>query len=194
MSHGDLLFIEASHCIKVYQLDGKFVCQIGNNGVGELQFNNPWGLATDESTGDIYICDRANDYIQIISETFQYKFQFGKGFLRYPLDVKLYRDNIFILDKSNPCLHIYNKDLVLQKSVVSRGKGQQVVSSFSFFIDRFGNILISDYHTHSILILSSEFVFIHKISVSNNPTGITMDNKDRIVVVCRSKKNCLQIF
>ena len=98
------------------------------------------------------------------------------------------------LDKSNPCLHIYNKDLVLQKNVVSRGEGQQVVSSYSFFIDRFGNILISDFNSHSILILSSEFVFIHKISVSNNPIGITMDNKDRIVVVSRAVKNCLQIF
>ena len=69
-------FIEGSHCIKVYQLDGKFVCQIGNNGGGELQFNfYPWGLATNESTGDIYICDTRNDRIQIISEHFLYKSQ-----------------------------------------------------------------------------------------------------------------------
>ena len=189
-----VLVSQGSHCIKVYQLDRKFVCQIGKRGRGELQFNNPWGLATNESTGDIYICDTRNNRIQIISEHFQYKSQFGKDTFDSPLDVKLYRDHIFILDKSNPCLHMYNKDLVLQKSVVSRGVGQQVVSSYSFFIDRFGNILISDYNSHSILILSSEFVFIHKISVSNNPTGITMDNKDRIVVVCDADKKCLQIF
>ena len=189
------VFIEASHCIKVYQFDGKFVCQIGKRGGGELQFNSPWGLATNESTGDIYICDRDNNRVQIISEHFQYKSQFGKDTLHSPLDVKLYRDNIFILDQSNPCLHIYNKDLVLQKSVVSSGGGrQQVVLSLSFFIDRFGNILISDYNSDSILILSSEFVYIHKISLSNSPMGITMDNKDRIVVVSRAVKNSLQIF
>ena len=83
---------------------------------------------------------------------------------------------------------------MLQKSVVSRGEGQQVISPCSFFIDRLGNILISDHDSDSILILNSEFVFIHKISVSKHPTGITMDDMDRIIVVSQAGKNCLQIF
>ena len=54
---------QSSHCIKVYQFDGTFVCQIGNYGNVELQFNIPRGLATNESTGDIYVCDRDNNRI-----------------------------------------------------------------------------------------------------------------------------------
>ena len=183
-----------SHCIKVYQLDGTFVCKIGNYGNGELQFNTPAGLATNESTGDIYVCDNVNHRIQIISENFEYKSLFGKGIFHFPTDVKLYKDNIFILDQSNPCLHIYNNDLVLQKRVVRIGVGQQVISAYSFFIDRLGNILISDWMSHSIIILNSEFVLIHSISVSKHPHAITMDNMDRIIVVCDAGKNCLQIF
>ena len=71
--------------------------------------------------GDIYVCDYRNNRIQIVSENFEYKSEFGKDIFHYPHDVKLYKDNIFILDESNPCLHIFNKDLVLQKSVVTRG-------------------------------------------------------------------------
>ena len=41
---GNKVFIYHSHCILVYQLDGKFVYRIGNVGSGELQFNSPWGL------------------------------------------------------------------------------------------------------------------------------------------------------
>ena len=113
--------------IQVYELDGKFVSRFGSHGNGKLQFRFPYGLSTDEYNGDIYICDCFNNCIQIISETFQYKSEFGKDILHYPSDVKLYKDNIFILDESNPCLHLFNKDLVLQKSVVTRGEGQQVV-------------------------------------------------------------------
>ena len=185
---------QSSHCIKVYQFDGTFVCKIGKYGNGKLQFHTPRGLATNESTGDIYVCDRGNNRIQIISENFAYKSQFGNDILHLPLDVKLYKDNIFILDTSNPCLHIYNRDLVLQKSVVSKGEGQQVILPCSFFIDRLGNILISDHGSDSILILNSEFVFIHKISVMKHPIGITMDDMDRIIVVCDAVKNILQIF
>ena len=189
---GNRVFVSHSNCILVYELDGKFVSRIGSEGSGELQFNSPWGLSTDESNNDIYICDWSNNRIQIISENLQYKSQFGKDTLYHPLGITLYKDNIFVLDQSNPCLHIYNKDLVLQKSVVTRGEGQQVINPLSFLIDKFGYILITDYSSNSILILNSEFEFVHKISVTK-PTGITMDEEDRIIVTCNVSK-CLQIF
>ena len=189
---GNRVFVSHDHCILVYELDGKFVSRIGSQGSGELQFNRPWGLSTDESNNDIYICDYNNHQIQIISENLHYKSRFGKGTLDRPSDIKLYKDNIFVLDASNPCLHIFNKDLVLQESVVTRGVGQQVIDPCFFFIDKFGNILITDYSSNYILILDSEFEFIHKVSVTE-PKGITMDEEDRIIVT-RVASKCLQIF
>ena len=189
---GNRVFVSHNNCILVYELDGKVVSRIGSEGSGELQFNYPWGLSTDESNNDIYICDYSNNRIQIISENLQYKSEFGKDALYHPHDITLYKDNIFVLDESNPCLHIYNKDLVLQKSVVTRGVGLQVIYPYFFFIDKFGYILITDYSSNSILILNSQFEFVHKISVTN-PTAITMDEEDRIIVTCDVSK-CLQIF
>ena len=190
---GNKVFVSHNHSILVYQLDGKFVSNIGGRGSGELQFNWPRSLSSDEYNNDIYICDNGNHRIQVISENLQFKSQFGKDTLHYPHDIKHYKDNIFILDESNPCLHIYNRDLVLQQSVVTRGRGQQVSSPRFFFIDNFGNILITDPGSDSILILNSEFEFIHKISVYQ-PTGITMDRDDRIIVTSRAPHNCLQLF
>ena len=189
-----VLISQGNDHILVYQLDGKFVSRIGTRGSGDLQFKCPFGLATDETNNYIYICDCNNNRIQIISQDSHYKSQFGKDLLHCPRDIKLYRDNIFIIDQSNPCLHIFNKDLELQKSVITRGRGRQVIFPYFFFIDRFGNILISDIDSNSILILNSEFEFIHKFSTSNRPTGLTMDKEDRIIVVCQSANNCLQIF
>ena len=186
------VFVSHNHCILMYELDGKFVFRIGSRGSGELQFDFPRGLSTDESNNDIYICDYNNHRIQIISENLQYKSQFGKDTLYNPSDIKLYKDNIFVLDRSNPCLHIYNKDLVLQKSVVTRGEGQQVINPSSFFIDKLGYILITDHNSNSILILNSEFYFIHKIPVYT-PIGIAIDEEDLIIVTCYLAK-CLQIF
>ena len=73
-----VLVSQNSSCILVYQLDGKLVSRIGSYGNGELQFNSPCGLSTDEYNNDIYICDYTNHRIQIISENFRYKSQFGK--------------------------------------------------------------------------------------------------------------------
>ena len=69
---GNKVFGSHNDCILVYQLDGKFVSSIGSGGSGELQFIYPSGLSTDEYNNDIYICDRNNHRIQIISENLQF--------------------------------------------------------------------------------------------------------------------------
>ncbi|KAI6657051.1 PEP-CTERM domain protein [Oopsacas minuta] len=188
-----ILISQYSNCIMNYQLDGKFISKVGKDGKGNLEFNNPWGITINKLNGDVYICDVSNNRIQILSENLHFKSQFGRAILTYPRDIKINRDNIFILDESNPCLHIFNKDLVLQKNIISIGKGKQVISPLFFFLDNSDNILISDYGSNSIRIFNSKYECIHTISIPE-PSGITVDDKDRIIVVSYANKNCLQIF
>ena len=96
----------------------------------------------------IFISDYYNNRIQIISENFEYKPDFGKEILHYPRDVKLYKDNIFILDVSNPCLHIFNKDLVLQRVLLLEEKDNKL------------SILITSVLTSLVLFLSQIITLI----------------------------------
>ena len=165
---------------------------MGKFGNGGIEFHWPTGLSIDESNGNIYVSDYSNNRIQILSQDFRFISQFGKDILKNPRDVKLYKEYIFVLDESNPCLHLFNH--ILQKSVISRGKGMKVVDPWNFFIYQIDNILILDYDSHSIHIFNKEFHLIHEISVSHNPMGITVDKRGRVIVVCHSRNNCLQIF
>ena len=158
----DRVLISQIHCLLSYQLDGKYVSKFGSFGIGELKFDRPSGIAADQSNGDIYVCDSSNKRIQIISQTFQFKSQFGKGIIQHPRDIKLHKDDIFILDNANPCLHVFNKDLIIQRNIISRGKGHQVINPCFFYIDRSDNILISDDAANSILILDSESISFTK--------------------------------
>ena len=192
---GDRILISQSkHCILNYQLSGKFISKIGKYGKGELEFNRPAGLAIDESNGNIYVSDWYNNRIQILSQDFRFISQFGKDTLKYPLDVKLSKEYIFVLDESNPCLHLFDYSHIPQKSVIYQGKGMQVVNSWNFFIDQIANILISNSGSDSIRIFDKEFQLIHEISVSPKPTGITVDKRGRVIVVCQDENDCLQIF
>ena len=189
-----ILISQCDNCILNYQLNGKFISKIGKYGNGELEFTYPFGLTIDESNGNIYVSDCHNNRIQILSQDFRFLSQFGKDILKKPRDVKLSKEYIFVLDVSNPCLHLFNYNHILQKSVISRGKGMQVIYPYYFFIDQTDNILISDRDSNSINISNNEFQLIHAISVSPNPMGITVDSSRRIIVVCRAVNNCLQIF
>ena len=192
---GDRILIShGNHCILNYQLNGRFISKIGKYGKEELEFNWPTCLTIDESNGNIYVSEYNNNRIQILSQDFRFISQFGKNILKQPLDVKLSKEYIFVLDYSNPCLHLFSYNHILQKSVISRGKGMQVINPLYFFIDQTDNILISDHGSNSIHIFNEEFQLIHKISVSPNPWGITVDKRGRVIVVCRANSNCLQIF
>ena len=189
-----ILITQNNNCILNYQLNGKFICRIGRQGRGELEFHNPISLTIDESNGDIYICDYNNNRIQILSKDLSFKSQFGNDTLKYPHDVKLSKEYIYVLDESNPCLHLFNYNHILQKSVISRGKGMEVINPWFFFVDPTENILISDPNSNSIHIFNTEFQLIHKIPVSNTPTGVTVDKQGRVIVVSLAVKDCLQIF
>ena len=192
---GDRVIIsQGNHCILHYQLNGKFISGMGKQGKGELEFHYPFGLTINESNGDIYICDYNNNRIQILNKDFSFKFQFGRDTLKLPLDVKLSKEYIFVLDASNLCLHLFSYNHILQKSVISRGKGMQVIYPCFFCIDQTNNILISDRDSNSILIFNKEFKLFNKIPVSDNPMGVTVDNQGRVIVVSQSPKHCLQIF
>ena len=188
------LYLPPIHSILVYQLNGKFVSTIGKNGKSKLEFNFPYGLACNELNGDIFICDSGNNRIQILTKELKFKSQFGADNLKFPLDVNLSREYIFILDQSNPCLHLYDYNLVLRESVLSRGKGMVVVSSWHFFIDNFKNIVISDRSSNCVNIFNLQFELVHKINTSNKPVGVVVDNQGRVIVVCQANKDCLQIF
>ena len=163
---GDRILIsQGNHCILNYQLNGKFISKMGKCGRGKLEFICPLGLKIDESNGNIYLSDYSNNRIQILSQDFRFISQFGKDILKKPRDVKLSKEYIFVLDYSNPCLHLFNYNHILQKSVISRGNGMQVIDPYYFFIDQTDNILISDRDSNSIDIFDEEFKLIHKISV-----------------------------
>ena len=189
-----ILITQSNNCILNYQLNGKFIYRIGRQGRGELEFINFFSLTIDESNGDIYICDYNNNRIQVLNNDFSFKSQFGNDKLKYPRDVKLSKEYIYVLDESNPCLHLFNHNHILQKSVISRGKGMEVIDPSFFFVDQTDNILISDSRSNFIHIFNTEFQLIHKISVSNYPTGVTVDKQGRVIVVSLAVKDCLQIF
>ena len=192
--YGDRILITQSHCILNYQLNGNFISRIGSEGRGKLEFVYPFGLTIDESNGDVYICDRTNNRVQILNNEFSFKAQFGNKELYHPRDIKLSKEYIYVLDRSNPFLHLFNYNYIQQKSVIPRGKGMDVVNPCHFFINKNDNILVTDYDSKSIVIYNTEFRLLHKIPVSNSPTGVTVDNQGRVIVVCQANTDCLQIF
>ena len=180
-------------CVLVFDLKGNFIFQIGNTGSGEGQFNRPYGITVNEYNGDIYVCDLSNKRIQIFSENYSFKSQFGKETLQSPTDIQLTRDNIYVLSHIKPFLTIFNYNFTPVQNIISNSISNYLKSPYCFVIDGAGNIIISDHGLNSVFIFNQQGEFLHSLKDSiYEPMGVCIDSKGRIIVV--GFNGCLFIF
>ena len=197
------VFVAQYHgnCLNMYELDGKLIKSVGSKGNGEVQFNNPRGLDVSDRTNNIYVCDFNNHRIQILTEELKYHSMLGIDLLRLPLDVKVTRYRVLVLDESDPCMFVFDSDHVLTNRLITRGVGKQTNTPYCFDIDREYNIIMSDFNNHCVYVFNQEEEQIHKFGEKGQgvgefykPWGIALDNTGRIIVVCQKDTNCLQFF
>ena len=190
-----------SHCVNMYELEGKLMKIVGSNGNGEAQFNNPYGIDVSDRNHNIYVCDNSNNRVQILTEELKYHSMLGIGLFTTPRDIKVTRDRVLVLDESNPCMFIFNSEHLLINRIITRGSDKQTNNPYSFDIDRDYNIMMSDYNNDCVYVFNKEGEQIHKFGKQGQgigefyfPYGIVLDNTGRIIVVCWKDTNCLQFF
>ena len=171
-------------CLLVYDLNGTFLQQIGTPGDGESQFKIPYGIAINQSNGEIFVCDRYNNRVQIFSKDFQLRSQFGQEILESPIDIKLTSEFIYVLSCTKPFLYSFRHDLTQVQSPVLTSISKHLKSPYSFCIDGAGNFIISDHIQNAVIIFNHQGDVVHRITDSiQKPMGVTLDARGRIIVV-----------
>ena len=174
----------AAGCLLAYDLNGKFLKQIGTPGNGEGQLKSLYGITINESNGDVFVCDNGNNRVQIFSKDFLFKSQFGKGILKSPSDIKLINEYIYVLSSTNPFLYSFNYNLTQVQNAVLNSISNYLKQPCSFCIDGAGNFIISDCNQNAIVLFNQEGDLVHKITDSiQRPFGVTLDARGRIILV-----------
>ena len=175
---------QRSGCLLVYDSNGTFLQQIGTPGNGEGQFDQPHGITINHSNGEVFVCDYSNNRVQIFSKDFLFKSQFGQGILKYPIDIKLSSEFIYVLSHNKPFLYSFRHDLTQIQSPVLTFISKHLGSPWSFCIDGAGNFIISDYNQNAIIIFNHQGDVFHRITDSvKSPTCVTLDVRGRIILV-----------
>ena len=189
------------HCINMYEPEGKLIKSVGSKGNREAQFKYPHGLDVSDRNNNIYVCDCYNHRIQILTEELEYHSMLGMDQLKYPLDVKVTRDRVLVLGRSDPCMFVFDSDHVLTNSLIIKGDGKQTNNPRCFDLDREYNIIMSDWGNHCVYVFNQEGEQIHKFGKEGqgigefyHPRGIALNNTGHIMVVCEKNTNCLQFF
>ena len=171
-------------CLLVYDLNGTFLKQIGTPGNGEGRLDSPRGITINESNGDIFVCDHGNNRVQIFSQDFLFKSQFGKGILKSPSDIKLTNEYIYVLSCTNPFFYSFNHNLTQVQNAVLNSISKYLKEPYSFCIDSADNFIISDRVQNAIFLFNQDGDLVHKITDSiQKPFGVTLNARGRIILV-----------
>ena len=185
-----------NHRIQMFNgITGAFMMDFGSNGSTDGLFNNPWGIAIDNSDY-VYVSDTGNHRIQKFTSTGAYVSQFGSqgtddGKFASPKGIQvLSNGNIIVLDTDNNRLQTFTGDGVYVSKFGSQGTGDgQFSNPIAFAIDADGNIVVADTYNNRIQIFTSAGTYVSKFGSLgtangqfNTPMGVSIDSTGNIVV------------
>ena len=182
--------------ITVHSMLGEVLKKFGKKGIGELEFNSPWGIAAGE--GEVLICERENNRVQILTDSLDFRFFLGEDMLQDPRDVKSTTNEIYVLDTADPCIHVFTRigyDYI--RSFISLGS--QISNPYFFDLDPADNIILSDAGNHRIFIFSNTGLLLHTIGellgdVLKDVMGVVIDKTGFIFCVSGYPQGVLNIF
>ena len=156
--------------------NNKYVCRSAK---GELDY--PYGITVD-TNGEVLVADCRNNRIAVLNSELKLVREIGKDKVRYPCDVKIHKNNIFVADNNEiNNIHIFTQSGDKIKSFMKLENG-----TYSIYLcfDLYNNIIVSDSSSKSIQIYTINGELIHKIVCTSYPRGIAVDNNNNIICVC----------
>ena len=152
--HGDNMYLTdyKDHFVAHFRIKcGRIVFKFkyGSRGSSNDQFRYP-GQLDISPEGDLYIPDLNNRRIQVLGEALNYKATLKHNDLMHPRDVKVRRNQIFILHSTPNCVLLFSRDGDLMTRVLAQQVLYTVNSPNFFCLDSENNFIVSDSKSDTI--------------------------------------------
>jgi len=182
--------------IFVFDANGKFHRVLGSLKYGEGYFKRPTGIAVDSAAQRIYVTDTLRNQIFMMDLQGSVLKRIGSpgtnnGEFNFPTELRLYGDNLAVVDAMNFRVQVFNKNGEFQYAV---GKlGDQVGAMFrpkGVGFDSEGHLYVVDGMWSAVQVFNREGQLLYYFGQLGNspgafqlPTGLRIDGQDRIYVV-----------
>ena len=155
--------------IDLYELSPEYVgrenqvltsCYKGDKN-GEL--DNPHGIVLDRARNEVYVCDKGNSRIEVLSTIGEYVRQFGRDHLTEPYAICIsQQDELFVTDDATECVLKFSLTGEFLKRAGSRGNKPGQFTGISGLCCEAGLVYICDISMQRIQIFDSELNFIKR--------------------------------
>ena len=130
-------------------------------GSGNGEFYNPRGIALDRARAEVYVCDKGNSRIQVLSTVGVYIRQFGGDRLMDPHAICLsQQDELYVTDRVTQCVMKFSRTGEFLAKAGSRGNAPEQFSGITGLCCEAGLVYVCDGSLQEVLILDSSLNFI----------------------------------
>jgi hypothetical protein len=162
-AHGNVWVTSGASRVDEYSSSGGFIKAYGSWGTGADQFEGPYGVAINHSTGNIYVGDVRNNRIDELNEKGEFVRAFGWGV-------------------SNGESKLESCTSTCQTGTVGGGGGQ-FNESQGVAIDSSGNLWVTDYSNNRVQELNESGGFIKAV-------GFGVNNGKNELQTCKTETEC----
>ena len=198
--HRDNLYVTDIGVPAVFQFkieaDMRLVASLGSEGSGMGQFNSPRGL-TVSTNGDVFVAEYNNHRIQILDDSLQFQRSITHQTMRFPFDVKLTPEEVYVLTGRHILVLTYTGDMIRSFDTQPEHGLLYLILPYFFCLDAQHNVIVGDWSTDKIRILTKEGTLLHTIQGPQGRgylLGIALTNNLSIVTVYSDAANQLVIL
>ena len=163
-SHGNMIVSERNdHQVSVFDIRGQRIWTFGSKGDSPEQMNYPRGIATDDAD-NIYVSSLhklqkftgRGELIKCVGQRGSKEGEFDD-----PRGVTLYDNQVYVCDRDNHRIQVFDLDLNFIRSIGSRGKGRgEFDAPYDVKFDTAGNMYVAEWGNPRVQVTDSSGHFI----------------------------------
>ena len=199
-SRGEMIVSErGSHQITTLDIRGQRIRTFGSHGDSPEQMIFPSGIALDDMD-NIYVTSRnklqkftsSGELIKCVGQEGSKEGEFNT-----PRGVAVYNKEVYVCDRDNHRIQVFDLNLNFIQSIGSRGKGQGVFNTpFDVKFDTAGHMYVAEFDDYRVQVIDKNGQFIRMFGDYNNdrcrPSGLHI--VDKYVYVSDYKGDCIVVY
>ena len=201
-SHQEMIVSEWwGHRLSIFDIRGQKIRTFGSRGDGPDQMIFPAGIATDD-TDNIYMSSEhkmqkftsSGKLIKCIGKEGRKEGEFDN-----PRGVTLYDNQVYVCDRNNHRIQVFDLDLNFVRSIGSHGEGRSEFNApFDVKFDIAGNMYVAEYNNGRVQVLDTSGQFIRAFGQEGEgklrgPTGLHIVD-DKYVYVSDWRGDCIVVY
>lgn len=186
-------------------LEGRLVRKWGSDGCGDGEFQSPDGLAVDQQTGEVFVCDGDNGRIQVFSSDgsflrswrVQEDEEDGESKPGRPCGITFSDGDVYVTDTRNDHVYVFDVSGTLKGQCGLYGSDQGGFTDPKGIAVRNDEVFVVDSSNDRVQVIDKHGDYLRELGqgelMLDSPTGIAVSNEGE-VFVCDSNNDRMVVF